>query len=127
MTRLLPSQVWRRSIEADDSKGPLSALWLFSWLQENDIKTTEALTEAVEIHENARALPLKTRAKRRIERDTAREMDLDNDDSEPAVKAVVEAMVSEVEEDCVKHKELGGLQGKVEALITFGNTEDKSD
>ena len=81
-------------VEAEDGEGPLSARSLFSWLQENDIKTTESFTEAVEIHENARALPLKTPAKRRIERDTAREIELDNDDSEPAVKAVVEAMVS---------------------------------
>jgi len=43
------------------------------------------------------------------------------------VKAVVEAMVSGVGEDCVKNEELGGLQGKVESLITFSDTEDKSD
>jgi len=43
------------------------------------------------------------------------------------MKAVVEAMVSGVEEERVKHEELGGLQGKVESLITFGDTEDKSD
>jgi len=43
------------------------------------------------------------------------------------MKAVVEAMVSGVEEECVKHEELRGLQGKVESLITFGDTEDKSD
>jgi len=114
-------------IEAEDGKGPLSARSLFSWLQENDIKTTESFTEAVEIHKNARDLPLKTPTKRRIERDTAREIELDNDDSEPAGKAVVEAMVSGVEEDCVKNEELGGLQGKVESLNTFSDTEDKSD
>jgi len=114
-------------IEAEDGEGPLSARSLFSWLQENDIKTTESFTEAVEIHENARALPLKTPAKRRIERDMAREIELDNDDSEPAVKAVVEAMVSGEEEDCVKNEELGGLQGKVESLITISDTEDQSD
>jgi len=55
-------------IEAEDGEGPLSARSLFSWLQENDIKTTESFTEAVDIHENARALLLKTPAKRRIKR-----------------------------------------------------------
>ena len=114
-------------MEADDSKGPLSSWSLFSWLQENDIKTTEAYTEAVEIHENARALWLKTPAKCRIERNTAKENEINNDKSEPAMKTVVEAMVSGVEEECVKHKDLGGLQGKVELLITFGGAEDKSD
>ena len=43
------------------------------------------------------------------------------------MKAVVEAMVSGVEEDCVKNKELGGLQGKIESLITFSDMEDQSD
>jgi len=49
-------------IVADDGEGPLSAWSLFSWLKENNIKTTEAFTKAVEIHENARALPFKTPA-----------------------------------------------------------------
>jgi len=61
-------------IKANDGEGALSAWSLFSWLQENNIKTTEAFTEDVEIHENVRALPLKTPAKPRIEKDMALEL-----------------------------------------------------
>jgi len=49
-------------IKAVTGKCPLSAWSLFSWLQENNIKTTETFIEAVEMHENMKALPLKTPA-----------------------------------------------------------------
>jgi len=42
------------------------------------------------------------------------ENELNNEESEPAMKSAVEAMVSGVEEECVKHEELAGLQEKVE-------------
>jgi len=113
--------------EAEDGEGPLSNWSIFSWWKENDIKTTDAYTKAVEIHEKARALPLKTPAKCRIERDKAKENELDNEDFKPATKAVVEAMVAGVKEECIKHEELGGLQGKVEILTSFSNVEDKLD
>jgi len=66
----LEKELVKYIIEADDSKGPLSARSLFPWLQ----KTSDAYTEAVEIHENVRALPLKTRLSTGLRRTRLRGM-----------------------------------------------------